>query len=599
MEKRCCGCMQLKTQSPLCEHCGYNENIDNLPHQLSVNTVLKGRFRLGKVLGQGGFGITYIGWDLKENVPVAVKEYYPKSVVTRDTAASPSVLCTDAAGREYFRQYRTQFLQEARLLEKFAEVPQIVHVKTVFEENDTVYMAMEHVRGTDLRMYLRMAGLLTVQQTFHILSPVMAALSRGHESGLVHKDISPDNIMILPNGQAKLLDFGAAQDVARQFQGTTTKTSLSAVKHGFAPVEQYQTNGNLGPWTDVYALCATIHYCLTGRIPKQALDRISDKKLAWEAIPGLTPGQIAALNKGMEPMPEDRFANVRELYDALFPPTVAKLEEITDEKEPSVKQKKPEKPPKPPKPPREKKPADPALTKKLLIAVAGLAVAAAAVALLMVPRGWKQENGVTSYYRDGKPVTGMQTIDEHRYWFDADGAMITGWQEIGGAWYFFDEEGRMTTGTVELGGMEYCFAEDGAFRHRIRQLKKAEFSAHETEDKATFRKANGSPQSWTYRELETPIYDCVSFRAEMKMVDYKSGNVDQWAFAYRDLKGQWHTVREGFGLNGEKAELEFRQEEGISFDAYVWYCQSIGTMWNFERSYDLTQVQVMEHEIES
>jgi len=602
VEKRCCGCMQIKTQSPLCEHCGYNENIDNLPHQLRVNTVLNGRFRLGKVLGQGGFGITYIGWDLKENVPVAVKEYYPKSVVTRDTAVSQTVICTDEEGMEFFRQYRTQFLQEATLLEKFANVPQIVHVKTVFEENNTVYMAMEHVRGTDLRMYIRMAGLLTVQQTFHILRPVMEALSRIHESGLVHKDISPDNIMILPDGQAKLLDFGAAQDLVHQYQGDTTKTSLSAVKHGFAPVEQYQTNGNLGPWTDVYALCATIHYCLTGKIPKQALDRIDNKKLAWETIPGLTPGQIAALNRGMEPMPADRFSNVRELYDALFPPTAGKLEEITDKPKKQIPRKAPEKPvkpPKPPKQPKEKKPADPAAKKKLLIAAVCAVAVLAAVVFLRMPRGWAQEQGNTYYYKLGSRATGFQTISADTYWFGEDGAMVTGWQEIDGEQYCFTSDGVMLHGTVTMEGEEYHFTDDGVFLYRLRKLTREERTAAESEDKATFEKKNGSPQSWTYRQLAEPVENCIRFAAEMKLTEYKSGNVEQWCFAYRDLSGQWHTLEEDFGLTNDRAEREFVLQDAISFDAYVWYCTSIGNMWNFERSYDLTEITVIDYEIES
>ena len=599
--------MQLKTQSPLCEHCGYNENIDNLSHQLSVNTVLNGRFRLGKVLGQGGFGITYIGWDLKENVPVAVKEYYPKSVVHRNISVSPDVICTNQEGLEFFRQYRAQFLQEARLLEKFAHVPQIVHVKTVFEENNTVYMAMEHVRGTDLRMYIRMAGLLTAQQTFYILRPVMEALSKIHESGLVHKDISPDNIMILPNGQAKLLDFGAAQDLIHQTQGTTTRTALSALKHGFAPVEQYQTKGNLGPWTDVYALCATIHYCMTGKLPKPALDRIDNKELNWSSVPGLTAEQIAALNRGMEPLPADRFANVRELYEGLFPtktqPVVA-LEEIVDvpvrkPEETIRKQPEPPKQPKPAKPPKEKKTADPAMKKKLAVAVAAVLVVIAAAALLMMPKGWKQEDGGRCYYRMGSRITGLQRIGSDTYWFDENGMMGTGWQKIDGKTYYFTEEGVMLRGEVTLEDVQYRFTDEGVFQYRIRSLGAWEYEAVESEDKVTFEKKNNATQSWTYQQLEKPLEECAEFTVKMELKEYKSGNVDQWGFAYRDLNGQWHVVDENIRLTNNKAFWSYKPVEPVSFDAYVWFCKSIGTMWNFERSYRMIDVMVVEYDIES
>lgn len=592
--------MQIKTQSPLCELCGYNENIDNLPHQLSVDTVLNKRFRLGKVLGQGGFGITYIGWDEKDDVAVAVKEYYPKNVVERDTSVSGEVVCAEDEGKEFFQQYRELFLQEAKMLEKFEKVPQIVHVKTVFEENNTVYMAMEHVRGTDLRMYIRMAGLLTAQQTFRIFRPVIKALIKVHESGLVHKDISPDNIMILPDGQAKLLDFGAAQDVLHQEeQKKENKSAIAVVKHGFAPPEQYQKEGNLGPWTDVYALCATMHYCMTGKIPKPSFERIEDKTLDWHTVSGLTSRQIEALNKGMEPMPADRFYDVSELYQALFPPElerVTKLEEITEEDEvPKESAKNNRK--KEAKPRKEKTPADPARKKKLLTAAACIVVLLAAAGMMLIPKGWKVEDGRSCYYKMGSKLTGLQEIEGSTYLFGEDGFMVTGWQELDGSRYCFASDGVMMTGSQIIDGVEYSFREDGSFHYRVRSLEDREFSAREAEDKVDFEKKNGGVQSWSYRLLERPIENCTGFTVRMELTEYKSGNIEQWEFAYRDLNGQWHKTGKPFGLQGQSTTLEFRPEEPVSFDAYVWYCVSIGNMWNFERGYDLTSATVVEYEI--
>ena len=260
---------------------------------------------------------------------------------------------------------------------------------------------------------------------------------------------------------------------------------------------------------------------------------------------------------------------------------------------------KPPKPPKQPKPPKEKKPADPAAKKKLAVAAACVLVAAAAVAFLMMPRGWKQEADGRCYYRMGSRVTGMQNIGGDTYWFDETGVMATGWQQIGADSYYFSEDGTMLKGTVTLEGTEYRFAEDGAFQYRVRNLQKQEFSAKESEEKAAFEKKNGAVQSWTYQLLNEPVENCTEFSARMKLTEYKSGNVEQWCFAYRDLNGQWNVLQENFGLTNDSAELEFTSAEPISFDAYIWYCQSIGTMWNFERSYDLTDVMVIEYEIES
>ena len=592
MEKRCCGCMQLKTQSPLCELCGYNENIDNLPHQLPVDTVLQGRFRLGKVLGQGGFGITYIGWDQEEDRAVAVKEYYPKAVMERNVAESRDVVCKDEEGQAFFDQYREQFLQEAKLLEMFADVPQIVHVKTVFEENGTVYIAMEYVRGRDLRMYLRMGGLLSPQQVFHIFRPVLEGLGKVHEKGLVHKDISPDNIMILPDGQAKLLDFGAAQDVIHgQRTETGGQSSIAVVKHGFAPPEQYQTDTDLGPWTDVYALCATMYYCMTGKMPKPSPERFEDRTLQWDnAAAELPITQRLALERGMEPLPGRRYHDVKELYQALFQPrldTVTELEEITDEGKPSGKQKKQ----------TQKKERKPLPKKKLAALAACLLLLAGAAWYLMLPKGWAQEAGITCYYEMGDRVTGLQTIDGNTYLFSPEGAMLTGWQELEGRTYCFGEDGVMYTGTRAVEGMQYFFAEDGSFQYRVRSLSGTELASVESEDKVALSKGNGGTQSWTYQVLKTPVENCTHLEARMEMTEYKNGNAEQWEFAYRDLNGQWHTLGQPFGLKNDRAALNWSGEEGISFDAYVWYCVSIGNMWNFQRSYALTEATVVDREI--
>ena len=321
MTKRCYGCMKLKNNSPICEHCGYNENVPNYSHQLPVGTVLKGQYTVGKVLGQGGFGITYIGWDDALEAPVAIKEYYPNSLVTRECTLSMEVSCTSRDAEDLFQRNRERFLKEARMLARLQNVPGIVRVHNLFRENNTAYIVMEYVDGINLRDYIRSLGRpLSVGQTLAVLQPVMEALTKVHEAELVHRDISPDNIMIQRDGSPKLLDFGAAKEVIdANVEKNLPQSTESILKYGFAPIEQYQRRGNLGPWTDVYALCATAYYCLTGTVPADAPERmIEQAEVNWNAIPGLTENQAAAFARGMALLPKDRVASIQQLQQALY-----------------------------------------------------------------------------------------------------------------------------------------------------------------------------------------------------------------------------------------------------------------------------------------
>ncbi len=319
---RCPGCMQLKTSRPVCERCGFDETKANAPHQLPLGTVLRDQYVVGRVLGQGGFGITYLGWDQHMGRPVAIKEYYPNHLVTRDTSHSLEVTGLENNHRQSFYTGRDRFLREAQALARFTQVPEIVRVYTCFEAHNTAYIIMEYLQGVDLRGFVRgHGGRLTPEMTLEVLKPVIHALSIVHKAGLVHRDISPDNIMMLSRTQAKLLDFGAVREVGddADAERELSKSTESILKHGFAPMEQYQKRGSLGPWTDVYALCATIYYCLTGRIPPDAPARmLEDTHPQWDRIPGLTPHQVAVLEKGMAMRARDRIPSVDALYALLF-----------------------------------------------------------------------------------------------------------------------------------------------------------------------------------------------------------------------------------------------------------------------------------------
>ena len=321
-EHLCAGCMRV-TDEEVCPFCGWVEGQENKPHQLQPGTFLQGKYAVGRVLGQGGFGITYIGWDYEMERIVAIKEFYPGSTVNRDTCSTNYVSVNTVDDGNRYTSSRERFLREARALVKLSGVPEIVSVYSCFEENNTAYIVMEYVNGQTLVDYVRQqGGKLTVQQTLKILEPIMRTLDTVHKAGLVHRDISPDNIMLHSDGWVKLLDFGAVRAVENpDAQKELTHSTEAIVKHGFAPMEQYYSRGSIGPWTDEYALCATVYFCLTGTVPPGAPARFAgDEQPDWAGIPGLTNGQRAALEKGMALMAKDRYPSVGALAQALLAP---------------------------------------------------------------------------------------------------------------------------------------------------------------------------------------------------------------------------------------------------------------------------------------
>lgn len=326
--RRCSGCMSVITEE-VCPHCGCSVRQNNDSNQLPVGTVLRNQYQVGRVLGQGGFGITYIGWDTYLDMAVAIKEFYPSAWVNRDVTQSYSVRVNTQDQITHFENSRERFLREAKTLAKLREIPEIVGIQSFFTENNTAYIIMEYVQGIDLRHHVqRSGGKLSPGELFPVLEPVMRALEAVHQEGLVHRDISPDNIMLQPNGKIKLLDFGAARDVGDADADIDLSHSTEAIlKHGFAPMEQYRSRGNLGPWTDEYGICATIYYCLTGKVPPDAPARaMDDAQPDWDSITGLTRQQRLALEKGMDMRAKDRFGSMEKLRQALYeqayiPPT--------------------------------------------------------------------------------------------------------------------------------------------------------------------------------------------------------------------------------------------------------------------------------------
>ena len=284
------------------------------PHHLSPGTVLNGKYEIGAVLGEGGFGITYIGQDINLDMKIAVKEYFPSGIVNRNSAVSAEVTVNVGDAQADFKKGKENFLKEARTLAKFANNPSIVSVRDFFAENNTAYIVMEYLCGIDLKEYLEQNGVMSFGKAFEMLSPIMSALSKIHEQGLIHRDISPSNIMVLSDGVVKLLDFGAARDVG----GTDEKSLSIMLKPGYAPEEQYRTKGRQGPWTDVYALAATMYKLITGVTPDDAMNRIfKDELTAPSSInPDISKEQDNIVLKGMAIQKENRFQSIEDLQKA-------------------------------------------------------------------------------------------------------------------------------------------------------------------------------------------------------------------------------------------------------------------------------------------
>ncbi|MBQ2829282.1 MAG: serine/threonine protein kinase, partial [Clostridia bacterium] len=271
---------------------------------------LAGRYVVGRVLGKGGFGITYLCYDTRENKTVAVKEYLPDHLTHRNTGET-HVSTYSGETEEYFRTGAQKFFEEAKLVSNFNGNPNIISVYEFFYENNTTYFVMEYLDGVDLKTYIKQkGGKIPEGEALYIADKVIQALMIVHSTNILHRDISPDNIFICSDGKIKLIDFGAA----RQVMGEVSKSLSVVLKEGFAPIEQYQTRGKQGPWTDIYALGATLYYSLTGEVLDNAMTRMTDdSQMHLESV---SPKLADIITKMLEIKKEDRYQNAFELSQA-------------------------------------------------------------------------------------------------------------------------------------------------------------------------------------------------------------------------------------------------------------------------------------------
>lgn len=317
MSNVCSNCFSsLPDDAAVCPECGYAQEKDKgkYPQALPAGTVLNGRFILGRVLGQGGFGITYVAKDHKTGGLVAVKEYFPDTFASR----TANYLVSPYSGQraENFAYGKECFLNEAKTLAEFIGNPNIVRVYSYFEENNTGYFVMDYIKGISFGGYLKKHGRVSWEEAKRLLFPIMDALSEVHARGIIHRDVTPDNIYICEDGTMKLLDFGAA----RYSLGDRSRTLDVVLKPGFAPKEQYSRHGRQGPYTDVYSMAATFYYSITGRLPPDSIDRQDNDELILPSSLGVEiPVQAEdALCKGLSVQASDRFQSMNEFKQALF-----------------------------------------------------------------------------------------------------------------------------------------------------------------------------------------------------------------------------------------------------------------------------------------
>ena len=313
----CYNCFsQRESPEGPCPYCGFDlaENTKKFPVALRAGTVLNNRYIVGRVLGQGGFGITYLAFDTQLQTKVAVKEYMPNDIATRIEGATVSVAMDTK--KDDFTYGAERFQEEARTLAKFIGHPNIAGVSSYFDANDTSYFVMDYIEGISFKSYIGNAGgRVSVDEALNIMIPVLRALTAVHQEGFIHRDVTPDNIYISKDGNVKLLDFGSA----RYSIGDKSKSLDVILKVGYAPKEQYIRRGRQGPYTDVYSCAACLYAALTGVLPPESLERLDQDELVPVSQAGIEIPEWLdrAILKGLAVQPEDRFQSAAEFLDAI------------------------------------------------------------------------------------------------------------------------------------------------------------------------------------------------------------------------------------------------------------------------------------------
>ena len=320
---RCFYCMKPMKGS-FCTKCGRRREQMNGEDELPAGTVLwngDNSYLIGRVLGRGGFGITYLGWDNNLERKVAIKEFFRNGSAERDPLSHQKVIIPDTAREEYLGELE-RFRSEARRQARYASCPETAGVLEQFTDNNTAYMVMTYVEGTTLSEYISTNGPMSFAEACALLCPLTAFLGQIHRDGMIHRDISSTNIMIDQAGKARLLDFGAARKYVKEGRdGTLGQVNDYSVilRYGFAPPEQYNAHGVQTPATDIYAFAASFYYAVTGQVPVRADLRENGTEIARPSSlrQGITEKQDQVLLKALSLSPEERYHSMEEMESAL------------------------------------------------------------------------------------------------------------------------------------------------------------------------------------------------------------------------------------------------------------------------------------------
>lgn len=309
----CRNCFSLIDESGICPACGYTNPAEEVNGSiLPPMFILKNRYRIGRTLGIGGFGITYVAQDMTDGTRRAIKELMPTQIAYRE---GTGVFCS-RSDEAVFEHCKENFLVEARILQQVGSNPSVVKVQDSFYENNTAYIVMELLLGDTLRAKIKESGgRLDYTAATEMLLLTGSALMTIHAKGILHRDISPENIFCTSNNDYKLIDFGAS----RYYVSEKSQSLSIYLKPGFAPPEQYSSKGNQGPWTDVYGLAATYYYALTGRKLADTMDRLSGVPYLSlkEAVPGCPVKTSNAVDKALTLDYRKRYQNVSEFLNDL------------------------------------------------------------------------------------------------------------------------------------------------------------------------------------------------------------------------------------------------------------------------------------------
>lgn len=311
-KRLCSSCFAAIKKEP-CKKCGFcSESYIPEKMVLPIGSILMGNFLIGRVLGKGGFGITYLAYDVKYDHIIAIKEYFPIELALRG-AGETALMVRDRKSGELFKKGVDKFYNEAGFVAEFSENPNVVSVYQLFYENNTAYFTMEYLSGISLKDYVNRVGIVTPQQAAYIADNIANALVDVHSKNVLHRDVSPDNIMLCDDGSVKLLDFGAARQVFPE--GSQLLSVI--LKPGFAPLEQYLRSGKQGEWTDIYSLGASLYYAMTTHIPEDPQNRFEDDSELQIYMNDIPPELRGVITRAMEVKYTDRYQSSREFAQVL------------------------------------------------------------------------------------------------------------------------------------------------------------------------------------------------------------------------------------------------------------------------------------------